>query len=458
MGSGAGTRGRRVDLAGRWIVPGLWDEHVHLTQWAMTRRRLDVSPASSAAHAADLVRAHLTGPHAPAADEHPVVGYGFRDGLWPDAPSRALLDAAGPDHAVVLVSADLHCVWPNSAAARLFGVLDGQDGLLVEDDAFLITRRLDEVPDTVVDGWVADAAEAAAARGVVGVVDLEMAWNPGVWARRVAAGHRALRVDTGVYTRHLDRALDSGLRTGDPVPGGGGLVRMGPFKILIDGSLNTRTACCRQPYPDGTSGFLTVEPADLLDLLRRAVGGGLTPAVHAIGDEAARIALDTFAQLGVGGRMEHAQLVAPEDLARFAELGITASIQPEHAMDDRDVADRHWAGRTAWAFPARSLLDAGARLALGSDAPVSPLDPWLGVATAVTRSRDGRDPWHPEQAISVADALAASTRHGRIAPGEPADLVVLERDPLASSGDELRTMPVSATVLAGRVTAGALPD
>ena len=465
-GTGAATA-RRVDLDGRWLIPGLWDEHVHLTQWALARRRLDIAAAGSAAQAAALVRDHLTGPDGPPDSDHPLVGYGFRDGLWPDEPTRALLDAAAPAHPVVLVSADLHSVWPNSAAARLLGLADGGgtdggdssgDDVLREDAAFLVTRRLDEVPDAITDRWVGEAAAAAAARGVVGVVDLEMTWNPPVWARRVSAGQHALRVEAGVYPVDLDRALAAGLRTGDPVPGGAGLVRMGPFKILIDGSLNTRTACCRTPYPDGSTGWLTVPPDELLVLLRRAVAGGLTPAVHAIGDRAVGVALDTFTELGVGGRMEHAQLVSDVDLPRFAELGVVASMQPEHAMDDRDVADRHWAGATGRAFPAHALLDAGARLAFGSDAPVSPLDPWRGIAAAVTRTRDGRPPWHPEQAIPVAAALAASTRHARVEPGAPADLVIIDRDPLSCPGDELRTMPVAATLLAGRLTAGCLPD
>ncbi|MEP6980580.1 MAG: amidohydrolase family protein, partial [Nakamurella sp.] len=301
------------------------------------------------------------------------------------------------------------------------------------------------------------AAAAAAARGVVGIVDLEMAWNATVWARRVAGGLRNLRVDAGIYPTELDRALREGLRTGDAVPGGDDLIRVGPFKILIDGSLNTRTACCRDRDADGANGWLTVSPDALLGLLRRAVAGGLVPAVHAIGDEAVRIALDTFAVLGSGGRMEHAQLVADADLPRFAALGVTASMQPEHAMDDRDVADRYWADRTGRAFPVGALWRAGATLALGSDAPVSPLDPWRGIAAAVSRSRDGLPPWHPEQTIPVAAALAASTRGRLIVPGAPADLVVLEQDPLTASPAQLRSMPVAATVLRGVVTAGTLP-
>jgi predicted amidohydrolase YtcJ len=143
-------------------------------------------------------------------------------------------------------------------------------------------------------------------------------------------------------------------------------------------------------------------------------------------------------------------MTAP-DIDRLARLGLIASVQPEHAIDDRDVADRYWAGRTGHAFAYRSLLDAGVTLALGSDAPVAPLDPWVTIAAAVHRTRGEREPWHPEQRITVAEALGASG-HGPIAAGRAADLVVLDRDPLTATTDELRAMPVAATMLAGQWT------
>ena len=145
-----------------------------------------------------------------------------------------------------------------------------------------------------------------------------------------------------------------------------------------------------------------------------------------------------------------------QDVRRFAEMSVVASVQPEHALDDRDVADRYWAGRTRRAFPLRSLLDAGAVLALGSDAPVAPLDPWVTIAAAVHRSRDGRARWHPEQEISVSEALAASLHPNRRSPaisvGDPADLIVLDEDPFIASPEALRRMAVAATMLAGHWT------
>ncbi len=510
-GRGGGSlQGERIELEGRWIIPGLWDNHVHFTQWAAASRRLDVSAARSAADAAAIVAAALRrgspgavtaeneagsstsgfsadpprtdAPVAPlpgagarsglsstseTVEDHrvaggadvrvaPLVGVGFRDGLWPDEPTAALLDAVTGPHPVVLISGDLHCCWLNSAALAQNGLAGHPTGVLREEEAFAVHRSLDEVPAEVVDGWAREAARAAAGRGVVGVVDLEMAWNHEVWSRRLAAGHDLLRVEFGVYPQHLDRALAEGLRTG--VPLGDGLVHVGPFKVITDGSLNTRSAYCFDEYPGlegqpGSRGLLTIPPEELRALLSRAVAAGFVPAVHAIGDHANRLALDAFEHLGCAGSLEHAQLVAESDFDRFAALGVTASVQPEHAMDDRDVAERYWPGRTDRSFALARLLAAGAILSMGSDAPVAPLDPWITMAAAIGRTRDGREPWHPEQSIPAEEALSASTR-GRtsIRVGDVADLAVTDLDPLVTPPDALRTMPVALTLLAGRPT------
>ncbi|GAA1951136.1 amidohydrolase [Agromyces allii] len=451
---------RRLELDGLFVVPGLHDRHVHASQWAMVSRRLDLASAESAAAVAALVAASV--------DEGTteVIGFGYRDGLWPDLPTLAQLDAASGEVPVVLVSADLHACWLNSAAARRHGVLDaaGTSGVLREDDCFALVRELDDIADDVLDGWVGEAAERAAARGVVGITDYEMRWNRDDWARRAARGIRSLRVSFGVYTQHLDRAIADGLRTGEAIDGTGGLVRVGGYKVITDGSLNTRTAWCFDPYPgleghEHPYGLSTVPFDDLVPLMRRASEAGLTPAVHAIGDHANARVLDAFEALGSAGwarcgSIEHAQLLRREDVARFAALGVVASVQPEHAMDDRDVAERYWAGRTDRAFMLAELAAAGVELALGSDAPVAPLDPWVAIAAAVGRARDGREPWHPEQAIEARIALASSTNGAGAAvrEGAAADLAVIELDPFAADADALRTMPVAATLLGGRVT------
>ncbi len=440
-----------VDLAGRWVGPGLWDEHTHFTQWALTSQRLDLSAVTSARDAAAAVAAAIES--GAAAEAGQLIGAGFRDGMWPDAPNLADLDAASGSIPVVLVSGDLHCVWLNSAALSVHGHVGHPTGLIREDAAFEICTTIATVPDETGDAWARAAASAAARRGVVGIVDLEMNWNLGAWTRRRAAGHDALRVEFGIYTQHLQRAVDEGLRTGQAIDE---LISVGRFKVLTDGSLNTRTAYCYDEYPGlegqaDSRGILTLPPEELIPLMRLAHENGIVPDVHAIGDHANSLVLDAFETVGCRGRVEHAQLLAERDIPRFAQLGVEISVQPEHAMDDRDVTDRYWPGRTHLAYAFRSLLDAGARLRFGSDAPVAPLDPWVTIAAAVTRSRDGREPWHPEQRMSVEEALAASTRT-TVAVGQPADLVVTDADPYSIDPDALRSMPVAATLLGGRFT------
>lgn len=453
VGTGASSAGDAIDLEGRWILPGLWDHHVHFNQQALAVRRIDVSAAPSAAEAANTMSEQASKVRLQAGQ--PLVGHGFRDGLWPDTPTIEMLDAAVGDVPTLLISGDLHCAWLNTAALAMFGHVGHPTGVLREDPCFDLMERLQDIPDSTLDEWVTDAAEDAATRGVVGVVDMEMGPNIRSWRRRASNGFSALRIQAGIYTSHLDEAISEGLSTGTPLSGSA-LVTSGSFKILTDGSLNTRTAYCVEEYHDTHDhGLLTVPTEELVPLMMKASAAGIEPAVHAIGDEANRLVLDAFERVGCRGRVEHAQLLRTEDIPRFGALGLAASVQPEHAMDDRDIAERYWAGRTDRAFVLRSLLDTGATLLLGSDAPVSPLDPWITISAAVFRSRDGREPWHPEQAITVAEALAAST-HSTIEVGQPADLIAVDRGPFMASGDELRTMPVALTMLAGSVTHRAL--
>ena len=442
-----------VDLDGRTVIPGLWDEHVHLTQWALAGARFDLAAAASARQALELVRTQV----ATVRGGTPLIGVRFRDAVWADAPTLRGLDAVTQGHPTALISHDLHCVWLNSAAAAQFGVHVDETGLLREQAAFAVTIALGQLPDAEVDALADQAATRAAARGVVGVVDFEMTWNRDVWQRRIAGGVDSLRVDAGIYLADLDRAVAERMRTGDSVAGTRGLLTVGPLKLLIDGSLNTRTAFCVDEYPVGGHGVLTVNEDDLTAILLGAKNAGLLPAVHAIGDAANTVALNAFERAGVGGRIEHAQFLQTKDFARFARLGVTASVQPEHALDDRDAVELNWAAGADRVFALRSLLDAGATLAFGSDAPVAPLDPFTAMSAASSRARsDGREPWLPDQVITRRQALAASARgRTRLRVGDVADIAVLDGDPLTVSDATFERMPVAATLLAGRATHGA---
>jgi predicted amidohydrolase YtcJ len=251
---------------------------------------------------------------------------------------------------------------------------------------------------------------------------------------------------------------------------GDGMLRLGYLKAFMDGTLGSRTA----RMLDG-SGVEITSREGLAEIVRRGAEAGFPVAVHAIGDRANREALDAFEEtkplwqpLGLRHRIEHAQLLAPEDVGRFAALGVAASVQFSHAPSDRDLADRYWAGKTDGAYAYRSLVDSGAVVANGSDAPIEELDPWAGLCAGVLRTIDDRPAWHPEQAVTVEQALHATTvapawlarderRRGKLVPGFLADLVVLDRDPLALPPEELREVQVVATMVGGRWTHNAPP-
>lgn len=447
-------RGGVLDAGGAWLIPGLWDHHVHVLQWALGVERFSVRDATSAAEAAALAA------RAPVRSDERRIAVDMRDAMWPDAVTVALLDAATGEVPTYILNLDLHSAWLNSAALRREGMAPDPSGLVREEAAFAVARVLNDVPAEDADAAIMRAAGAAAARGLVGYVDLDMTWNEDAWRRRIAAGFDGLRVDYGIYPQHLDRAIALGLQSGDPLrEANTDLVRVGPLKVITDGSLGTRTAACSHGYGDDphNHGMLTVSPDALVDLMTAATAAGIGCAIHAIGDLANSHALDAFAATGAVGRIEHAQLVRHADLARFARLGVGASVQPEHAIDDRDLTESLWASQTALAFPLRSLHEAGANVLLGSDAPVAPLDPWVSMSAAVFRTHDERPAWRPEERLETETALAASTyggsRHSaRIEPGALADLALVAHDPLGATEAQLRTMPVHATMLGGRLT------
>ncbi|WP_169172868.1 amidohydrolase [Bifidobacterium oedipodis] len=457
-----------INADGRWIIPGLWDCHTHFTQWAKTLGRLDLITARSAAEAMALLRAHLD-ERRKAGTLDPsrfVVGMRFRHSLWADSeqPTLAAIDEAAGEQPVALSSADMHCGWVNSAAARLLGVHpDPVTGLVGELEWFDAYCKFDAAPGAAeeTDRLLREAQADAAGKGVVGIRDYEMAENIDSWIARFAAGIDGLRVDAGVYPERLQAAIDAGWHTGDELPGSRGLGHVGAMKMISDGSLNTRSAYCSTPYSGitpPTYGVLSYTPEQIEDYMRLATEHGFAIACHAIGDEANTIVLDAAERTHAHGSIEHAQMLKPTDIPRFAALGLAASIQPQHAMDDRDVIGRFWANPAGIPYAFRSLFEAGATLRMGSDAPVAPLDPWLAISAAAfgTESSE-REPFQPEQCLDVRTALAASTALGRdhLRPGDAADLVLLDCDPYAlESPESMRAMPahVTATMLAGHWT------
>jgi predicted amidohydrolase YtcJ len=464
VGASLADDGEALDAGGRWLMPGLWDQHVHMAQWTLSSARLDLGGARSADEAVALVRERLE-----EWPDVPVIGWGHRPTAWPDNPVVSQLDAIDTDQAIVLIAGDGHHGWLNSVALQVLA-LSSREGVVSEAEWFMAYGRLATVLGS--DGTGPDAyrrtMEAAAAMGVVGVVDFEFSGGVDDWVARWTEGADLLRVRMATYAAGLDDVLERGLASGDPLADDP-LLTMGPLKIISDGSLNTRTAWCCDPYAEKAvlgfpHGQPNQTPAELRALLRRAVEHDLDVAVHAIGDRAVTEALDAFEETGARGGIEHVQLTTHDDVRRMAGLGVRASVQPAHLIDDRDVTERLWPGRGERCFPLRWMLDAGVDVVLGSDAPVSRLDPWLAIAAAVHRSGDDREAWHPEQAITAREALAASTDGwGTVAVGHPADLVLLSADPLAGASDAahaavLRDLgsAVDATWVAGRLVHGEL--
>ncbi len=435
------------------MMPGLWDQHVHLTQWALNSARLDLASARSVEQAVGMVAERLA-----EWPDVPVIGWGHRPTDWPEDPVVSALDALDTDVPIVLIAGDGHHAWLNTTALLTLH-LPLREGVVAEAEWFAAYGRMTTVLGD--DGTGPDAIlrtlEQAAALGVVGVTDFEFSGGPGEWITRWEAGAGLLRVRVATYADGLDAVIEAGLRSGDVLPGCDERARMGPLKIISDGSLNTRTAWCCEPYAGPSPlgfphGQPNQSPEELRALLRRAAEHGLDVAVHAIGDRAVGEALDAMEETGARGSIEHAQLVRREDVRRMAALGVVASVQPAHLIDDRDVTDRLWPGRGERCFAFRWMLDDGVRLALGSDAPVAALDPWLAITAAVHRSIDGREPWYADQAVTLREALVGSTDGwGTVAAGHPADLLLVDADPVGDWSERRQPPTVAATWVAGRL-------
>lgn len=442
------------DGGGRWLAPGLWDTHVHLGQWTQARDRLDTSGLRSPEEATALVAEKVS-----AQPGRPLIGWGHRPASWARQPTTADLDVVSGVTPVILIAGDAHHAWLNSAAQAALD-LPLRDGMVSETEWFAAYDRLNDL--TPADDETAAyrrAMDDAAVMGVVGMVDFEFTGTVDDWLERWSRGCDRVRVRVATYADQLDAVIAAGLRTGDRLLAADDRLTMGPLKIISDGSLNTCTAWCHQPYAHGAaedqpSGAPNLSAAELDALLVRAHAHGLEVATHAIGDAAVAQALDAFETTGATGSIEHVQLVTATDVQRMARLGLRASVQPHHLVDDRDVTEAIWPGRADRCFALRWLHDAGVPVTLGSDAPVSPLDPWLAIDAAVRRTGDERPAWHPEQALTRQEALAASTGGlGMVAEGRPADVVLLDDDPLVTARPAVALTAVAGEVVHDRVGA-----
>jgi predicted amidohydrolase YtcJ len=461
-----------IDLRGRCVLPGFTDAHVHFPSWALVQREVRLEGTASLEEA--LARVEEALPTMAAGGW--LRGFGWRDAEWDEKPTRAALDRIAGDTPIALFAKDYHSLWLNSAAlARAKGDLQvpggvvelderGEPtGILREESAWHFRDTAAAASDEEALAAMRPALKLAASRGVTSIHDKD-GWRGSLrYFQQLRHGgvQLPLRVWQSLPHAQVDRLAELGIRGGF----GDDHLRVGYLKAFMDGTLGSQTA----RMLDG-SGVEITSREELEEIVRRGVRAGLPIAVHAIGDRANRDALDAFAATrgdwsaaGLRPRVEHAQCLAPEDVPRFAELGVTASVQFSHAPSDRDLAERFWPDRLGGAYAFRSLVDSGAVVVNGSDAPIEELDPWAGVCAGVLRTMDERPAWRPEECVTLEQALHATCvapawlsgderRRGRLLPGYLADLVVLDRDPFALEPAELPEVRVVATMVGGRWT------
>ena len=483
-----------IDARDAAIVPGIHDFHLHLVGMARARRALGLEDARNPAQLLELVSRRAARVAAGAW----LIGHGWSEASL-NAGALGGLEAAVGERPTFLSSRDGHSAWASAAARRRAGLsaatpdpIDGRvergpsgepNGILREGATELVGRiagRLqgqplaDALDETLSElaGWgvtgATDAGDYDDANGVGAYAALGDSFSS--LAEMASMIAPRLRLTLDIPADAIASAAEHGLRTGAAVAG----LRFGWAKAYADGALGSRTAALFAPYscPEAVgSGILRLGPDRLEAIIGTARQAGISVAIHAIGDRAAAVVLDAIEAApprgrGASDRLEHAQLVRPVDRPRFAALGVTASVQPIHAPADRESAESCWAGRTAHAYAYRSLADAGALLAFGSDAPVATANPWVGLFAAVRRRQPGEaEPgWHLEQALDPVAALSAYTLapaaaigardEGNLRPGARADLAVLSIDlaTLLAADERLATTHADLTLVAGSET------
>jgi len=448
------------DLKGALVIPGITDAHIHLMWYAQGLRELDLRDLDRAETLACIAKKALE-----TAPGTWITGRGWDQNIWEETsyPTAAELDRAAPYHPVLLNAKSGHVVVANTLAMRAAAItaempdpihgLIGRDehgqpnGLFFEDAIECVIRAKPKPDlDTLV-SLIEEAQRNLLARGITGVHDVD--GNPAFGAFQALKKRGGLKIRIVKYVRleALDAVIEAGLRSGF----GDDQLLFGGLKLFADGALGARTAAMFSPYeeePDNI-GLLTLEPGQLMGIAQRAASNGLALAIHAIGDRTNRMVLDVLEAVKpidphLRHRIEHVQLIDKADQARLGRSGFIASMQPTHAIHDIKMADRYWGSRSAQAYAWRSIKDAGATLAFGSDCPIEVFDPFLGLYAAVTRRSEtdgypGPDGWYSAQRLTLTEALRAYTagaayaagledRLGCLAPGYHADLVILNHN------------------------------
>jgi len=478
---------QRIDMRGAFVLPGLIDSHLHLQYTAIAMLSVDLDEVPSLEEAVRRVRARA----ANTPQGQWIRGWGWQQMVWspPNFPHARDLDAATTDHPVMMSAKSGHASWVNSVALRMAGITrDTPDpvggeivrdehgeptGVLLEDAMSLVSRMAPPPSNEYADDAVAAAMRAMNKVGLTTVHCLD--GDGGIesfktYQRVRESGRNSVRVVKMLPVQALDEVIESGLRSGF----GDDWLRIGNIKIFTDGALGPRTAWMVESYEGEPTnrGISIYDPEQLVEFTTKAHGAGLGIVVHAIGDRANHETLNAIAHSRrVHGarkfrdRIEHAQVLLPQDIARFAQLDVIAAVQPIHATQDMRMVDAAWgAQRAPYAYAFRSLWDAGVRMAFGSDAPVETFDPLVGIHAAVTRKRrdGGHAPagWQPQECLTVDEAIYGYTmgaawsgygEHsiGSLEAGKLADLVVLDRDLTAIPADEIPHAQVQRVMIGG---------
>jgi len=473
----------KQDMQGHVILPGLTDAHLHLKHYALALQKIDCETDTKEEclhRVAERVKKSKPGEW--------ILGHGWNQNVWGVWPTASELDALAPNNPVYLTAKSLHAGWSNTSALKLANITaqtpDPQNGQIQRDakgsaTGVLLETAMELVEKTIPESTIAEIADAIEKAqpilwkmGLTGVHDFDRR-DAFMALQQLHAQHKLkLRVLKNMPVDLLNEAYALGLRGGF----GDDMLRIGNVKVFMDGALGPHTAAMFQPYNgEGENrGILNLDGEELFEHGRKAAQVGLGMTVHAIGDRANHEVLNAYEQLrnyekenhlpALRHRIEHVQILHPDDAPRLAQLNVIASMQPIHATSDMLMADAFWGERSRLAYAMKTQLDFGAPLALGSDAPVELPNPFLGLHAAVTRRRaDGSpsaDGWYAEQKLTMAEAWAGYTlgaayasymedRLGRLAPDFLADLIVLKKDPFACDPNELLTLQSSATMVGG---------